>query len=120
MSGRVFICTTCNRYAQAAGGGTTPGQRLAQAMKACAARAGSAVAIRTVECLNGCPRPCTAALREPGKTVIRFSGLTPEDAPALLDAAARYATCADGNLPPDALPEALRIKLSGRVTLTSA
>ena len=121
MNGRIFICTTCNRYAAPAGmtpGDMTPGQRLALAMKRCAAAAGSAIAIRTVECLNGCPRPCTAALRAPGKTVMRFSELTPDDAQALLDAATCYAESADGDIPPDALPESLRIKLSGRVTMT--
>ena len=118
--GRVFVCTTCNRYAPASAGQATPGQRLAHAMKQHAARCGSTVAVRTVECLNGCPHPCTAALRMPGKMVIRFSELTAEDAPALLEAAARYAESADGDIPTEALPVVLRGKVSDRVSVRAA
>jgi len=39
-----------------------------------------------------------AALRTPGKMVIRFSALTMEDAPALLDVATRYAEGLDGDV----------------------
>ena len=120
MSGRVFVCTTCNRYAPAAVGQATPGERLAQAMRQHAAQCGSAVTVRTVECLNGCPHPCTAALRMPRKVVIRFSGLTATDAPALIQAAARYAEIPDGDIPPDALPASLRSKVSDRVSVRAA
>ncbi len=118
--GRVFICTTCNRYAATPPGQATPGQCLALAMKQHAARCGSTVAVRTVECLNGCPHPCTAALRVPGKMVIRFSELTAEDAPALLDAASRYAESPDGDVPTEALPASLRSKVSDRVSVPAA
>lgn len=114
--GRVFVCTTCHRYDPVPAGETTPGQRLALAMRRHAMQSGSTVAVRTVECLNGCPRPCTAALRMPGKMIIRFAELTADDAPALLEAAARYAASADGNVPADALPELLRDKVSDRVS----
>ena len=115
--GRVFVCTTCNRYDPAPAGQATPGQRLASAMKQHAARCGSTVAVRTVECLNGCPHPCTAALRMPGKMVIRFSELTAEDAPALIEAASRYAETPDGDIPSDALPASLLSKVSDRVSV---
>jgi predicted metal-binding protein len=63
-AGRVFVCLTCNRYASPEAGQATPGQRLAAALKQHAARSGSAVAIRTVECLNvartPAPRRCAA------------------------------------------------------------
>ena len=111
MSGRIFVCVTCNRYAAPAPGEVAPGRRLAAALLA----QSSGVTIRTVECLNGCPRPCTAALRMPGKCVIRFSGLTPEDAPALIAAAELYAASADGNLLPGAMQESLAGKISLRV-----
>lgn len=109
MTARLFVCVTCSRYAPAPAGEATPGQRLAAAARAAAARAG--VAVRTVECLNGCPHPCTAALRDPGKAVMRFSGLTAEDAPALVEAAALYAASGDGRVT-EALPPALRGKLA--------
>lgn len=118
--GRVFVCTTCDRYDPVPAGQATPGQRLAHAMKQHAARCGSTVAVRTVECLNGCPHPCTAALRTPGKMVIRFSGLTTEDAPALLDAATLYAECPGGNVAAEVLPPSLRAKVSDRVSIKAA
>lgn len=114
---RIFICTTCNRYAPTAAGETSPGLRLALAMKQEAATGGHSVAIRMVECLNTCPQPCAAALREPGKVVLRFGRLGPEDAPALLEAAEAYARTPDGDLPASALPGRLREKITGRVTL---
>jgi predicted metal-binding protein len=77
---------------------------------------GHTVTVRAVECLNGCPHPCTAALRTPGKCLIRFSGLEPEDAPALIEAAERYAASSDGNLPGEAMPAVLRDKVSLRVS----
>ena len=118
--GRVFVCTTCSRYDPAPAGQATPGLRLAQAMKHRAAQVGSAVTVRMVECLNGCPNPCMAALRTPGKCVIRFSELTMEDAPALLQAAALYAESPDGDLLSEALPVSLRGKVSDRVSVKAA
>jgi predicted metal-binding protein len=120
VSGRVFVCLTCNRYAPPPAGEPTPGQRLAAAMKAAAVKAASPVAVRTVECLNGCPHPCTAALRGPGKCVIRFAELATEDAPALIEAAELYARSADGDIPAEALPASLRAKVSGRVGARAA
>ncbi len=95
----------------------SPGLRLAQAMKRMAAVAGRNVAVRMVECLNTCPQPCAAALREPGKAVIRFGGLEAEDAPALLAAAEAYGETRDGDIPERAMPERLRAKVTGCVTL---
>ncbi len=111
--GRIFVCTTCHRYDPVPSGQATPGQRLAQAMKQQAG--GSGVAVRTVECLNGCPHPCTATLRMPGKVMIRFAGLTTADAAALLDAARLYAASPDGDVATDALPAPLRGKVADRV-----
>jgi predicted metal-binding protein len=49
--------------------------------------------------------------------VIRFGGLEPEDTSALLAAATTYAQSTDGILSPNTLPERLRRKLTGCVTL---
>jgi predicted metal-binding protein len=114
---RIFICTTCNRYEPAAAGETSPGRARALAMKRAALAAGNSVAVRMVECLNTCPQPCAAALREPGKAVIRFGRLDPEDAPALLTAAEAYAEAPTGDLPESAMPARLRAKVTGCVTL---
>lgn len=119
-AGRIFVCVTCDRYAERPVRRETPGQQLASAMRLAAAKAGGAVAVRAVECLNGCTHPCTAALRTPGKAVLRFAGLTPDDTTALLEAATLYAESADGDLPREALAATLRGKLSGRVTMGKA
>jgi predicted metal-binding protein len=102
---RIFVCTTCNRYEPARQGADSPGLQLARAMKRMAAAAGNTIAIRMVECLNTCPQPCAAA--------IRFM----DDAPALLAAAAAYAETPNGDLAETALPERLRHKVAGCVTL---
>lgn len=114
---RIFVCTTCNRYEPPAADTASPGLQLAQTMKRMAAEGGHAVAIRMVECLNTCPQPCAAALREPGKVVIRFGRLGPEDALALLAAAEAYAETKNGDLAESAIPERLRPKVTGCVTL---
>jgi predicted metal-binding protein len=115
MGGRILVCLTCNRYGAQQAGQPTPGHRLAGALKAQADALGHQVTVRTVECLNGCPRPCTAALRMPGRCIIRFSGLTPEDAPALIEVAEQYSASATGDIPPEAMPAGLRNKVSLRV-----
>lgn len=120
MNGRVFVCLTCNRYATQQPGEPTLGERMARATKLASAHAGSPVTVRMVVCLNGCPNPCTAALREPGKCAIRFSQLTADDAPALIEAATLYAASTDGDLSPDALPQALRGKISAQVDMQAA
>lgn len=115
MTGRIFVCLTCNRYAPPAPGEVAPGRRLADALTVQARHPGHAVAVRTVECLNGCPNPCTAALRTPGKCLIRLSGLVPDDAPALIELAERYAESTSGALDVTEFPSALREKVSLRV-----
>lgn len=85
------------------------------ALKKASAAEGNSVAVRSVECLNGCPKPCTAALRTPGKPVIRFSNLTPDDAPALIEAAKLHAESPSAGLPENVMPARLRDKVTGRV-----
>jgi len=116
--GRIFVCITCDRYARAHDGTPTPGQLLAAAVKRIAAVEGNVIAVRAVECLNGCPHPCTAALRAPGKAVIRFNGLNEADAPALLEAAGAYAKSNSGEIPLNALPSPLQGKVSDQFRIT--
>ena len=114
-TGRIFVCRTCDRYAPPPAGEPTRGGRLAAALLAGATSAGYQVTVRAVECLNGCPHPCTAALRTAGKYLIRFSGLEPSDAPALIEMAERYAESADGAIPDEAFPGTLKRKVSLRI-----
>ena len=113
MSGRIFVCITCDRYASHPGA-ITRGQGFATAVKA-TARARAGTTIRTVECLNNCRQPCAAALRAPGKPVVRFGNLGVDDIPALLDAADVHTATADAAAVLSALPTSLRAKVSGTV-----
>lgn len=55
------------------------------------------MSVRQVACGAGCPNPGSVALDAVGKTRIRFSGLTTEDAPALADATLRHDASTHGN-----------------------
>ena len=85
---------------------------MVRAVRQAAVAAGGSITVRSVECLNGCPNPCTAALRAMGKNQLRFSKLTPDDAPALIVAAMLHAESEDGNISSDTMPPRLRDKLS--------
>jgi predicted metal-binding protein len=119
-AGRIFVCVTCDRYAAHSDCQPTPGQKLANAVRQSAQKSGSSMSVRAVECLNGCPHPCTAALRAPGKAVIRFSYLNEADASALLDVATAYANSPSGEMDDGQIPERLRAKVSDQVKLCRA
>ncbi len=106
---RLLVCATCDRYA-APRPSPTRGEALIAALRDAAS--GTRLSLRIVECLNGCPRPCTVALRAPGKASLRFSEIAPADAPSLIAVALRYAESADGEVADAALPEALRERLT--------
>ena len=85
--------------------------RLAAAVLA----AGHQAQVALVDCLSGCTRPSTLALRAPGKTAYLFGDLTEADLPDLMVLFALYAASSDGNLA-DARPlGALRLKALARI-----
>ena len=110
--GRIFVCLTCSRYSPAPPGKPSRGEDLVKAVKRAAAARGGVIAVRSVECLNGCPNPCTAALRMPGKSQLRFCRLTPDDAPALIEAAILHAESDDGYISAETMPSRLKDKLA--------
>ena len=117
---RLYVCTTCVRDLRLAPGEASRGQRLADELQQLLAggQAGGAADPRLrflkVPCLNGCLRPCNAALRAPGKYNLRFSRLEPADAAAILDLAHAYLGHPNGDVPEADWPEALRGKRTVR------
>ncbi|MCC0072757.1 MAG: DUF1636 family protein [Rhodobacter sp.] len=87
----------------------------APTLAAALARAGIAATVDTVDCMSGCARPSTLAVRAPGKTAYLFGDLTEADLPDLLRFAAAYEATGDGCFA-DARPlGALRFKALARI-----
>lgn len=94
---RLKVCRTCDRHA------ANPGASGA-ALAAAVARempddAHEYLSLLTVECLSGCKHPGQAMVSGAGLP-LRFGGLTPADAAALVAQALRYAASARRNDPP--------------------
>ncbi len=100
MTPRLFVCTTCDRYATRP---TQPtrGAVVLAAVREAAARLSVAHLVNEVACVMSCPRPCGAALREGrGGGVYRFALLSPADAPALVAFVAARVDDAAAAVPP--------------------
>jgi predicted metal-binding protein len=113
-AGKLFVCRTCVRDLRIPPGAKTAGETLYDAVEAALAKHGDGVPLRGTACLNGCPSPCNASVRGHGKALLRFSRLTPEDAPALVHMARLYLKHKTGELSEKDLPDSLRAKLSAR------
>ncbi|WP_214366724.1 DUF1636 family protein [Pseudonocardia sp. H11422] len=106
----LLICRTCPRYESRSSGTFSAGLR-----RAIAESAAAGAQTRTVFCLGGCPDSGNVALDAPGKARVRISGLTPDDAPSVLEASAAHQASATG-LPGEwPVPESL----AGRITSVS-
>jgi len=116
VQAHLYLCQTCVRDSVPPPGEPTRGRRLADAVETLlsAAPAEHRPILRRVACLNACLSPCSIALRAPGKLALRFSRLGPDDAVDVVALAAAYGRSNDGNLAGEALPPALRNKLSAR------
>lgn len=71
-----------------------------------------ALNLRAVYCLNGCKSPCNVGFRAPGKHHVRFSHLTPENAPDVIAYARVYQANATGEVSEDETPAAMRGKMT--------
>jgi predicted metal-binding protein len=110
MTARLFVCTTCDRYA-AEPASPTRGEILLATVREAAVRCGIPHLVNEVACVMSCPRPCGAAVREGrGGGVWRFAMLAPADAPALVAFLARRS----GSEPAD-LPEPLVRRLAAYI-----
>lgn len=99
MRARLFVCTTCDRYALPAPS-PTRGETMLDAVEAAAERLGAAGIVNAVSCVNSCPRPCGAAVREGrGGGMFRFACLVPADADALVRFALRRAVGEAASVP---------------------
>ncbi|PWE32993.1 hypothetical protein DDZ14_07850 [Maritimibacter sp. 55A14] len=71
--------------------------------------------ISTVECMSGCARPSTLAVRAPGKTAYLFGDLTEADLPLIRNFLALYRCSDDGNFPDARVLGDLRFKAVARI-----
>jgi predicted metal-binding protein len=106
----LLICETCPRYTRDT---RTFGPKMLDALAA----AGATKQVRTtrVACVGGCPNPGNVALDSVGKPRVRFSGLTENDADALVQAAAAYEASNSGDPTEWTVPNAL----AGKITAVS-
>ncbi len=102
---KITLCTGC---ALGQGG-------FRESLKFALQPAGITAEITTTDCMSGCARASTLALRAPGKTAYLFGDLTPANLPDLITFARLYAASTDGTFA-DARPlGALRTKALARI-----
>jgi predicted metal-binding protein len=106
----LLICRTCPRYDCRSTGQF--GRELAAAITA----VGTDVPVRNVQCLGGCPDDGVVAVDGPGLTRVRFTGLTSDDAPAIIKAALAHQASATGDPGDWAVPEELTSRISSITT----
>lgn len=100
----LLVCRTCPRYDAATTGDFH--RELSELGLA------DEVALRHVKCLGACPDAGAAAVESPGKARVRFSGLDPNDAGALVAAARAFDQSVTG-LPGEwTVPASLRDRIS--------
>ncbi len=102
----LLICRTCPRYDLRATG------QFSRHLTDAIAADGRELAIRKVQCLGGCPDNGVAAVDGPGKTRIRFTGLTEKDVPAIITAAIAHQASTTGDLTDWHVPPELTSRIS--------
>jgi predicted metal-binding protein len=112
----IFVCVTC-RHAEEEG--VRPGAALFAALEARLAGPRPAdihVALRPVECLSVCKRPCTVALAGPGKWTYVVGDLDRDaNVDDIVEAALKFAATDDGLIPWRERPKSFRQGVISRV-----
>ena len=107
----LLICRTCPRYDTRTTG--TFGRRLTAAItEITRTDPTTAVPIRNVQCLGGCPDDGVIALDAPHKARVRFTHLDETHAQAVLTAAAAHHACTTGAPDDWTIPTELTNRLS--------
>ena len=101
----ITLCATC-----ALGQGA-----FAETLRQALAAQALAAEVRLTDCMSGCTRPSTIAVRAPGKTAYLFGDLSESDLPDLITFVRLYAAAPDGTFT-DARPlGSLRTKAIARI-----
>lgn len=87
----LLICRTCPRYDRRATG------QFARDLTAAIRADSRDIPTRNVQCLGGCPDDSVVAVDGPGKTRVRFTGITSDDAPAIINATLAHQASSTGN-----------------------
>jgi predicted metal-binding protein len=106
----LLICRTCPRYDRRATG------QFARDLTAAIRADGRDIPTRNVQCLGGCPDHSVIAVDGPGMTRVRFTGITSDDAPAVINATLAHQASSTGN-PGDWL---IPSELTGRISSVTA
>jgi predicted metal-binding protein len=87
----LLICRTCPRYDRRATG------QFARDLTAAIRADGRDIPTRNVQCLGGCPDHSVIAVDGPGMTRVRFTAVTADDAPAIINATLAHQASSTGN-----------------------
>jgi predicted metal-binding protein len=111
------VCTTC----KVAGGDPSKpfGRIVFEAIAAAFSGFGPDVAVRPVQCLSACRRPCVVALAGPERFTFIFGDINPDTGPAALsELVDRYKQVPLGFVPWRQRPRAIRLGILARVPAT--
>jgi predicted metal-binding protein len=97
----IFVCVSCTRHADSTDTDPKPGRALVSAINERLAEANtSGIAVRGVECLAVCKRPCTIAMIGPGKWTYVIGDLEPaQHVGDVVDAAIAFQRAPNGIVP---------------------
>ena len=106
----LLVCSTCPRYDHHRTG------QFGRALKQAVSQDARNIPLRSVACLGGCPHDGVVALDGPGMSRVRFTHLTPRDAPAVIAATLAHAASPTGDPDEWTIPLQIADKLSSVTT----